>query len=682
MSKLIIELSYSLVASKRDMNKITQFEDLSNDLLLEIFDYFHAFDLFEAFSSMNNRISLILSYTRLHIVLSKLHSQREFDLLSSHLIHHAHQVVSISLQDELRNLSSIISLLFTLHTFENLQSCTFYSIHPLTPLENVMKKFASLNHLVSFRIFQSNNMPLSNVNKSYLSETFLAHRSSKLRSIELSFRYYYPKLISDIRLNSTLTSLRIVFHGSMFACSIDSILPILRHYCALRVLRISISSNNNSYAPATMIPTFLTTYEVNPPISFSITTFDLSIGTCFYFRSLRLILSCMPNLRRFIITIIVLTSTSSFCKNVFNGHLWQQLLSNSAPHLDVFEIFVMIKYANTKPNFDSLVNSFDYFARKFDDWHVAIHQSRRNYNTQKQQLSLHGFRYSKQVRHCHTSTTRIVLGTLTLHESVIKQAEHHLFYSNCKDLCVSIPIDIKIRNNLPPYQLFKNIDRLTIEINSPMRACWIKILNLLRICYNFDRIDQKERAEKITSLVDLTNITKLSIQSNDSTSQSYFITEIFLATSHVIQLKISHSLIFSSMLYHNSSLIPFFTQLQSLYLQSEYGRFPLKYASKLVQRFPSIIHLELEVYSIGLLKSFLSILLDGLPRLAHLKIHFYQSSLIAKGRHSINDILERWCHLRSSIAETHDTFTIRIIGQLMNIYLSGCAICANTKNFI
>ncbi|CAF3967219.1 unnamed protein product [Rotaria magnacalcarata] len=559
-------------------------------------------------------------------------SQREFDLLSSHLIHHAHQVVSISLQDELRNLSSIIYLLFTLHTFENLQSCTFYSIHPLTPLENVMKKLASLNHLVSFRIFQSNDMPLSNLNKSYLSETFLAHRSSKLRSIELSFRYYYPKLISHLRLNSTLTSLRIVFHGSMFACSIDSILPILRHYCALRVLRISISSNNNSYAQATMIPAFLTTYEVNPPISFSITTFDLSIGTCFYFRSLRLILSCMPNLRRFIITIIVLTSTNSFCKNVFNGHLWQQLLSNSAPHLDVFEIFVMIKYANTKPNFDSLVNSFDYFARKFGDWHVAIHQSRRNYNTQ--------------------------------------------------NLCVSIPIDIKIRNNLSPYQLFKNIDRLTIEINSPMRACWIKILNLFRICYNFDKIDQKECAEKIASSVDLTNITKLSIQSNDSTSQSYFITEIFLATSHVIQLRICHSLILSSILYHNSSLTPFFNQLQSLYLQSEYGRFPLKYASKLVQRFPSIIHLELEVFSIGLLKSFLNILLDGLPRLAHLKIHFYQNNLIAKGRHSINDILERWCHLRSSIAETHDTFTIRITGQLMNIYLSGCAICANTKDFI
>ena len=42
----------------------------------------------------------------------------------------------------------------------------------------------------------------------------------------------------------------------------------------------------------------------------------------------------------------------------------------------------MIKYSNTKPNLDWSVSSFDYFARKFDDWHVVIHQSRRNYNTQ------------------------------------------------------------------------------------------------------------------------------------------------------------------------------------------------------------------------------------------------------------------------------------------------------------
>jgi len=97
---------------KNTMNKVTQLEDLSNDLFLEIFDYFHALDLFMAFSSLNHRISLILSLTRLHVVISKLHCRYEIKFLSSHLTHHAHQVISVSLEDEVYNFSSVISFFF------------------------------------------------------------------------------------------------------------------------------------------------------------------------------------------------------------------------------------------------------------------------------------------------------------------------------------------------------------------------------------------------------------------------------------------------------------------------------------------------------------------------------------------------------------------------------------------
>jgi len=49
------------------MNNSTSFEELSDDMFCEIFDYLNAFDLFLAFDSPNARISSILKYIRVHV---------------------------------------------------------------------------------------------------------------------------------------------------------------------------------------------------------------------------------------------------------------------------------------------------------------------------------------------------------------------------------------------------------------------------------------------------------------------------------------------------------------------------------------------------------------------------------------------------------------------------------------
>jgi hypothetical protein len=228
------------------MNIISQFEDLSNELFLEIFDYFHAFDLFMAFSSLNHRISSILFLTRLHVVISKLHCRYQIEILSSHLFHHAHQVISVSLEDEVYNFSSVISFFFNQHHFKNLRTCVFYSICSSPKFSNIIQKLENLDKLVSVRIIQPKNLSLSDEMKQHFSKTVLTHKSRVLRSIDLSFHYSYPKLVANIAFNLTLTSLYMIFHGSIVTCSIYSLLPILRHYRALRVLRIIISSNVNS----------------------------------------------------------------------------------------------------------------------------------------------------------------------------------------------------------------------------------------------------------------------------------------------------------------------------------------------------------------------------------------------------------------------------------------------------
>lgn len=228
------------------MNKITQFEDFSNDLFLEIFDYFHALDLFMAFSSLNNRISSILSLSQLHVVISKLHCHHQIKFLSSHLTDHAHQVISVSLQDQLRDYRSVICFIFNQHTFENLRSCKFYSICPSSKFDNVIRKLKSFNKLTLFQIKHPKDILLSDTIKEDFSKAILTHSSLVLRSIDLLFRYSYKKLVANISFNSTVTSLRMIFHGSTVTCSIYSFLPILRRYRALRVLQIDISNDHNS----------------------------------------------------------------------------------------------------------------------------------------------------------------------------------------------------------------------------------------------------------------------------------------------------------------------------------------------------------------------------------------------------------------------------------------------------
>jgi hypothetical protein len=228
------------------MNKITQFEDLSNDLVLEIFEYFHALDLFTAFASLNNRLSSLLLLTQLHVVISKVHSRHQIKFLSSHLTHHAHQVISVSLQDQLYNFTSVIPFFFNQHQFINLQSCVFYSICPSSKLNRVIRQLKTLTKLETFRIIQSHNASLPDAWKRKLSKTILKHKSSHLRIVDLAFRYDYRYLTDSISVNWTLTSLHMMFQGATEFCSIYSILPILQTYRVLRHLYVCITKSKRS----------------------------------------------------------------------------------------------------------------------------------------------------------------------------------------------------------------------------------------------------------------------------------------------------------------------------------------------------------------------------------------------------------------------------------------------------
>jgi len=137
--------------------------------------------------------------------------------------------------------------------------------------------------------------------------------------------------------------------------------------------------------------------------------------------------------------------------------------------------------------------------------------------------------------------------------------------------------------------------------------------------------------------------------------------------------------IFSPLLHDDLSLIHVFTQLQSLYLVSKYIRFPLEYALQLVEWFPSLVHLELEIYSVDTCVSLLNVLLDGLPKLIHLKIHFYKNKLIGDGTIFIDHIISRRRQAFPLVICNQDEVSVKIDGQILDIYLNGCPICVDRK---
>jgi len=139
-------------------------------------------------------------------------------------------------------------------------------------------------------------------------------------------------------------------------------------------------------------------------------------------------------------------------------------------------------------------------------------------------------------------------------------------------------------------------------------------------------------------------------------------------------------LIFSSILYNNPSFIPIFHRLKSLYLLTKGIYFPVKYALNLIERFSSLIHLELEIYSVDKCRPLINILLDGLPKLIHLKIHFHKNKLLCDGTCLTNHVIERRRQAFPHHIIKEDEIYVKIDGKILNIYLSGCSICEK-KNF-
>ena len=209
------------------MRSCTRFEDLPTDLFFEIFDYLNAFETFTSFTSLNQHISSILQSIPLRINISTNAFRSQVDFLSSQLISHEHQVISITICDTIRDDSSLISLFFQRHNFINLRLCLLVSVRFETELDHLLEKIKTYNKLVAFNVFTDYHDDLPLTTKSQLLSTLLKHQLP-LRSINIYFPYNYLDMKFTIPMNSNLVSIGLRIVGTSSTSCFQSITTIFR----------------------------------------------------------------------------------------------------------------------------------------------------------------------------------------------------------------------------------------------------------------------------------------------------------------------------------------------------------------------------------------------------------------------------------------------------------------------
>jgi len=101
-------------------------------------------------------------------------------------------------------------------------------------------------------------------------------------------------------------------------------------------------------------------------------SFNLGIMSICDRRSISYILRCMPNLRHFYFLLSIHTTAWPFPDELLDGDVWKQILELYVPCLSKFEFHMSIVKGIPRLNLKIIVNSFEYFVKKYSNWHMII----------------------------------------------------------------------------------------------------------------------------------------------------------------------------------------------------------------------------------------------------------------------------------------------------------------------
>src|SRR5205085_3193447 len=87
--------------------------------------------------------------------------------------------------------------------------------------------------------------------------------------------------------------------------------------------------------------------------------------------SIGLILRCMPNLHRFVFTLIVDLNISPFTMDLINGQNCREMLTSHVPYLNKFDFHISFITNGEPVDLDSILNSFRCFINLYYQWDIC-----------------------------------------------------------------------------------------------------------------------------------------------------------------------------------------------------------------------------------------------------------------------------------------------------------------------
>ncbi|CAF1650036.1 unnamed protein product [Adineta ricciae] len=461
-------LTPSILSCFADMTSCTRFEDLPTDLFFEIFDYLDAFEIFTSFNSLNQRISSILQSIPLRIYISANAFRSQVDFLSSQLIFHEHQVISITISDTIRDDSAIISLFFRRHNFLNLQFCSLLSVDFNTKIDRLLEKIKTYRKLLIFNLFNHRHEDLPLTSKSQLLSILLKHQSP-LRSINVYYPYNYFDLKSDIPANLNLVSIGLRMAGISSASCFLSIRTIFRICQRIKYIQLAVELTDKFETNQKTNLNGSSLMDQNDlPVLTQVESLYLVITNICGIKFVELVLRCLPNLMWFALFYSFRTSRLRFPKNFINGIVWKRMFEQHLTHLKLFEFFMFIQ--NRKlPNLrlEQVVGSFDYFVETYSNWHMIIDRWRVNIPFEGEVVMLRTINHHKFLGDYQIKCPMIQTGAFET-ASTKHVDDHWMFYPNTK------AFDLYLTNEKAKITwsscLFKGVEHLRIEM--PVEHSW------------------------------------------------------------------------------------------------------------------------------------------------------------------------------------------------------------------
>ena len=330
-----------------------KFEDLSTEILLEVFQWLDYLDLFHAFSDLNARFNdlILIHYPTYHLDLCRLVKPKELHLIcQEHLPRIVRQVISLKLSNADQtphSLEFFVSYDLSFDQFYRLQSLSLDSIHSLSLLNEIFAQCQDLPYLTHVALRRCHFQERDHFAQ------LIVHlwRLSKLSHCRIEHRLPYELNFSN---DTTISSSLEYLFLENFQFNSQELANLF--YCtpSLRSFHGTIESHSDCLHWRLSYPSSIAAIQ----LSFRKSSYALTSN----------LLSKLPNLTR-----LTLKSREIF----LNGYDWKNLIQNTCPKLKIFRLKMNFQFSRSihaEEQLETLINSFQSsFWIEEHQWFVHCH---------------------------------------------------------------------------------------------------------------------------------------------------------------------------------------------------------------------------------------------------------------------------------------------------------------------